>query len=74
MFPLPFGEGQHTTVGVNRPAELDAFVTESRKVGGAAHIVDLLCIDAGLRLGEATALRWEDCSFGRNAADTARSS
>ena len=58
---------------IEDPAELDAFVAESRKVGGAAHIVDLLCFDAGLRLGEATALRWEDCSFGRNAMDTDRS-
>jgi integrase len=58
---------------IEDPAALDAFVAESRNVGGAAHIVDLLCCDAGLRLGEATALRWEDCSFGRDAADTARS-
>jgi integrase len=58
---------------IEDPTELDAFVAESRKVGGAAHIVDLLCFDAGLRLGEATALRWEDCSFGRDASDTTRS-
>ena len=30
-------------------------------------------VDAGLRLGEATALRWEDCTFGRDANDTMRS-
>jgi integrase len=58
---------------IEDPAALDAFVAESRNIGGAAHIVDLLCCDAGLRLGEATALRWEDCSFGRDAADTSRS-
>jgi hypothetical protein len=38
-------------------------VAASRMAGGPAHIVDLLCLDAGLRLGEATALRWEDCVF-----------
>jgi integrase len=53
--------------------EVAAFVTESQKVGGAAHIVDLLCLDAGLRLGEATALRWEDCSFGSDPNDVHRS-
>jgi integrase len=58
---------------IEDPAELDALVEQSRQVGGAAHIVDLLCLDAGLRLGEATALRWEDCSFGRDASDTTRS-
>ncbi len=35
--------------------------------------MDLLCLDAGLRLGEATALRWEDCSFGCDANDVGRS-
>jgi len=58
---------------IEKPAEVDALVTHSRQVGGSAHIVDLLCLDAGLRLGEATALRWEDCSFGRDAKDIARS-
>jgi hypothetical protein len=58
---------------IEEPAELDALVEHSRKVGGPVHIVDLLCLDAGLRLGEATALRWEDCRFGRDANDTTRS-
>ena len=35
--------------------------------------MDLLCLDGGLRLGEATALRWEDSTFGRDASDTTRS-
>lgn len=52
--------------------ELDGLVAHSRLAGGPAHIVDLLCLDAGLRLGEATALRWEDCTFGHDANDTAR--
>ena len=52
---------------------MDALVTHSRQEGGAAHIVDLLCLDAGLRLGEATALGWEDSMFGRDANDTTRS-
>jgi hypothetical protein len=58
---------------IEEPLEFDALVAESRKVSGAAHTVDLLCFDAGLRLGEATALRWEDRSFGRDATGTTRS-
>jgi integrase len=58
---------------IEEPSELDALVTQSRQVGGVRHIVDLLCLDAGLRLGEATALRWEDCAFGADARDTTRS-
>jgi integrase len=53
--------------------EVAAFATASQAVDGAAHIVDLLGLDAGLRLGEATALRWEDCFFGRDANDPHRS-
>ncbi len=51
---------------------MDALVSESARVGGASHIVDLLCLETGPHLGEATALRWEDCSFGRDASDTTR--
>jgi integrase len=57
---------------IEHASEVDAFVAASRMAGGPAHIVDLLCLDAGLRLGEATALRWEDCVFGVDAADTTR--
>jgi integrase len=58
---------------IEKASEIDALIEESRRLGGAAHIVDLLCLDAGLRLGEATALSWEDCWFGRDASDTTRS-
>jgi hypothetical protein len=53
--------------------ELESFVEASRDVGGAHHMVDLRCLEAGLRLGEATTLRREDCLFGCDADDTSRS-
>ncbi len=62
-----------TICPIEDPEELEALVVESRRIGGEAHIVDLLCLDAGLRLGEATALRWEDCWLGSDASDTSRS-
>ena len=58
---------------IEEPEALDALVAASQRAGGEAHIVNLLCLDAGLRLGEATAFRWEDCWFGTDAADTSRS-
>ena len=54
-------------------AHLAAFVQASEAAGGPGHILDLLCLDAGLRLGEAQALHWEDIWFGRDADDKTRS-
>lgn len=43
------------------------------KLEGDALTVALLCYEAGLRIGEATGLRWEDVTFGADESDTARS-
>jgi len=36
------------------------------------HVADLLMLDAGLRTGEVSGLRWRDVSFGRDAGDLSR--
>lgn len=47
---------------------------EDGRAGGAddGHILTLLLLDAGLRLGEALGLRWGDVRLGRDASDPAR--
>lgn len=50
---------------IEDPAALAAFVRESRAQGGVGHMADLLMLDAGLRHGEAEALRWDDIWWGR---------
>lgn len=57
---------------IEDPTDVDAFVEASRHEGGLSHLVNLLCLDAGLRLGEATALSWNDVWWGRDANDTTR--
>ncbi len=58
---------------IEDPVAVDAFVNASRSIGGPDHILDLLQLDAGLRLGEATALCWQDCHFGEDGSDESRS-
>ncbi|TMQ68674.1 MAG: site-specific integrase [Candidatus Eisenbacteria bacterium] len=41
--------------------------------GGCAFLCTLLCLDAGLRLGEATALDWEDVQWDRRSLHVRRS-
>jgi integrase len=57
---------------IEHAEEVDAFVAASRAEGGAGHVVDLLLLDAGLRLGEATAITWADVWWGSDANDTTR--
>lgn len=40
---------------------------------GDGHLITLLLLDAGLRLGEALGLRWADVNFGKDGTDPARS-
>ena len=58
----PIEKGEHVA----------GLVEASAKVGGKAHMLDLLLLDAGLRLGEGLALRWDDVWFGVDADDTRR--
>ena len=53
--------------------ELAAFVKASAAQGGDGHMLDMLQLDAGLRLGEALGLRWGDIRWGRDAGDASRS-
>lgn len=50
---------------IEDPAQLAAFVRESRAAGGVAHVADMMMLDSGLRMGEAEALRWDDIWWGR---------
>jgi integrase len=52
--------------------DLAAFVEASAAEGGDGHLVDLLQLDAGLRLGEALGLRWCDVWWGKDADDMTR--
>jgi len=58
-----------------RPLTREQLVGLARELAGAradVRVFTLLCLDAGLRLGEAEALRWRDCNFGKDPADTSR--
>ena len=57
---------------LERPEDVEAFTRCSRGVGGRLHALDLLQLDAGLRLGEALAVRWCDVEWGRDASDLSR--
>jgi integrase len=57
---------------IEDPAHVDALVAQARAHGGAAGIVTVLMLDAGLRLGEATGLDWSDVEWGRDASDPHR--
>jgi integrase len=52
--------------------EIAAFVAESEGVGGWWHTLNLLLLDAGLRVGEAGGIRWCDVWWGRDDDDTTR--
>ena len=58
---------------IEDPAALAAFCVASEELGGDGHLVDLLLLDAGLRLGEVGGLRWECFWWGSDANDTSRS-
>lgn len=45
---------------IEKPEDVAALVAEAERVAGKPYLVTLILLDAGLRLGEATALGWED--------------
>ncbi len=49
---------------IEHPEKIDALVAASEKRGGAAHVATMLQLEAGLRLGEATALEWSSIDWG----------
>jgi integrase len=58
---------------IENPDQVDALLTAAKGEGGANYLVTLHCLDAGLRLREATALDWEDVEWGRRALRVQRS-
>ena len=58
---------------IEDPAALARLVAEARAESAEAEVAVLLCLDAGLRLGEALGLRWGSIVWGTdNDADTTR--
>lgn len=57
---------------IESPEEIDRVVEEARAESRAAHLLVLLCLDGGLRLGETLALRWGHVGWGKNEDDTRR--
>jgi integrase len=51
---------------------LGAFVKASASIGGDHHLATMLMLDAGLRIGEAEALRWEHVEAGATPTDPGR--
>jgi len=51
---------------------LGAFVKASASIGGAQHLATMLMLDAGLRIGEVEALRWEHVEAGATPTDPGR--
>ncbi|MHC5059300.1 MAG: site-specific integrase [Planctomycetota bacterium] len=54
------------------PVEPKAMAKLWPRLSGDLETVALLCHDAGLRIGEAMGLRWEDVTFGQDETDTRR--
>lgn len=52
---------------IEKPEAVAALVAQALEVGGGPALVTLLCLEAGLRLGEATALDWHDVEWDRRA-------
>lgn len=57
---------------LERPEELSRLVASARDEGLVAYVLVLLCLDAGLRLGEALGLRWGDVRWGAGDDDRGR--
>jgi len=57
---------------IEKPWELAALVESAREEGPLAACYVLLCLDAGLRPGEALALRWANVLWGESEDDRAR--
>ena len=59
-----------------RPIEdaepLARLVASAREEGSEAEVLVLLCLDGGLRVGEASALRWGAIEWGTDETDTSR--
>ena len=59
---------------IERPEEVDAFVEAAREIGDELYVFVLCLLDAGLRLGEARALRFSRVAWGTGEDDPADTS
>ncbi len=57
---------------IEDPADLARLVDAAREEGAVSHVLVLLLLDAGLRLGEAIALRWGSIVWGEGNSDRTR--
>src|SRR5262249_26142528 len=57
---------------IEQPRDLAALVTAAEAEGSDAHTLVLLCLDAGLRLGEALGLSWGAVVWGAEEDDRSR--
>ena len=57
---------------IEDPGFLKSLLEAAESRGVNAHLVALLCLDAGLRIGEAIGLRWGDAYWGENENDPRR--
>jgi integrase len=57
---------------IENPADIERILKEAREEGPEALVCVLLMLDAGLRLGEALAVRWGSVAPGANESDTGR--
>ncbi len=58
-------EAGHQAKPIEKPEHVAALVAAAEGHGGKAQLVTLLCLDAGLRIGEATALDWRNVEWDR---------
>ena len=57
---------------IEDPAEMARLVVAARKEGPVSHVLVLLLLDAGLRLGEVLGLRWGGVVWGESENDRTR--
>ena len=61
---------EHKVRPIERPDEVDALLGEADAEGLVPNVLVLLCLDAGLRLGETLGLRWRAIEWGDDQDQT----
>lgn len=68
--PEPEGRKKHKEV--YSPHELGQIIIEGKRMGQEHHLLALLLVYLGLRIGEAAGLHWSDIDFGKNEVTVQR--
>jgi integrase len=66
-------EGADRIRPIETPAGLAAFVAASAAQPGPGHLLEVMLLDSGLRLGEALGLKWGAVALGSDPSDPSRS-